>query len=371
MRSAHGPSRGDRARRARLRFFGAGAWCFPYNVRPVIAIELHPKPEFDSLTRVERPPAPLGPRDVRVRVRAVSLNYRDLTIARAAHRRPNATPVVAASDGAGEVVEIGSGVTRFRAGARVCAIFFPAWLDGELAAEYHARALGGTADGMLAEEVVAHEDALVRVPDHLSFEEASTLPCAGVTAYNALFESAHVGPGQIVLAQGTGGVSIFSLQLAKAAGARVIVTSQSEAKRSRAQELGADHVIDYKATPNWGQAVQEWTGRRGVDVVVEVGGPGTFDQSVIALRPAGTMSLLGVLTGTKGDVNTYALFQKALHVRGIYVGSRRMFENLNQALSANALHPIVDRVFPFDAVRDAYEYLASGAHFGKVVIKVA
>ena len=334
-------------------FFSLCAWCFPYNGRPVIAIELHPKPEFDSLTRVERAPAPLGPRDVRVRVHAVSLNYRDLTIARSAHRRPNAAPVVAASDGAGEVVEVGSGVSRFRVGDRVCAIFFPAWLDGELVAEYHARALGGSADGMLAEEVVAHEDALVHVPAHLSFEEASTLPCAGVTAYNALFDSAHVGPGQTVLAQGTGGVSIFTLQLAKAAGARVIVTSQSEAKRARAQQLGADHVIDYKATPNWGQATQEWTGRRGVDVVVEVGGPGTFDQSVIALRYGGTMSLLGVLTGTKGDVNTYTVFQKALHVRGIYVGSRRMFEDLNRALSANALHPIVDRVFPFDGVREA------------------
>jgi NADPH:quinone reductase-like Zn-dependent oxidoreductase len=336
----------------------------------MVAIELHPKPEFESLTKVERAPAALGPHDVRVRVRAVSLNYRDLTIARSAHRRPNAAPVVAASDGAGEVVEIGAAVRRFAVGARVCAIFFPAWHDGELAAEYHARALGGSTDGMLAEEVVAHEEALVHVPPHLSFEEASTLPCAGVTAYNALFEAAHIGPGQIVLAQGTGGVSIFTLQLAKAAGARVIVTSQSDAKRRRAQELGADHLIDYKATPKWGEAALAWTERRGADVVVEVGGPGTFDQSVIALRYGGTMSLLGVLTGTKGDVNTYAVFQKGLHVRGVYVGSRRMFEALNRALTVAAIHPIVDRVFPFDAVRDAYEYLASGAHFGKVVVRV-
>jgi NADPH:quinone reductase-like Zn-dependent oxidoreductase len=337
----------------------------------MIAIELHPKPDFDALTRVERISPPLGPHDVRVRVRAVSLNYRDLTIARSAQRRPQAKPIVAASDGAGEVIEVGGAVARFRTGEHVCATFFPAWHDGELLAAYHARALGGTVDGMLAEEVVAHEDALVRTPSHLSFEEAATLPCAGVTAYNALFASAHVGPGQTVVAQGTGGVSIFTLQLAKAAGARVIVTSQSEAKRRRAQELGADHVIDYKATPNWGEAVQAWTERRGADVVVEVGGPGTFDQSVVALRYAGTMSLLGVLTGVKGEVNTYALFQKALHVRGIYVGSRRMFEELNRALTVNMIKPIVDRVFPFDAYRDAYEYLASGAHFGKVVIRVA
>jgi NADPH:quinone reductase-like Zn-dependent oxidoreductase len=337
----------------------------------MIAIELQPKRDFDSLTRVERTLPALGPHDVRVRVRAVSLNYRDLSIARGAHRRLHAPPVIAASDGAGEVAEVGGEVRRFRVGDRVCALFFPAWQDGELIGAYHARALGGSTDGMLAEEVVADENALVAVPAHLSFEEAATLPCAGVTAYNALFESAHIGPGQTVLAQGTGGVSIFTLQLAKAAGARVIVTSQSEAKRRRAVELGADHVIDYKAMPNWGEAAQAWTDRRGVDVVVEVGGPGTFDQSVTALRYGGTMSLLGVLTGTKGEVNTYGLFQKALHVRGIYVGSRRMFESLNRALTASQLHPIVDRVFPFEAYREAYEHLASGAHFGKVVIRVS
>lgn len=337
----------------------------------MIAIELQPRPDFDSLTRVERASRPLGPRDLRVRVRAVSLNYRDLSVARAAQRRPNAAPVIATSDGAGEVVEVGGQVTRFRTGDRVCPIFFPAWHDGELVAAYHSRALGGSTDGMLAEEHVAHEDAVVPVPAHLSFEEAATLPCAGVTAYNALFECAQIGPGQTVLVQGTGGVSIFALQLAKAAGARVILTSQSEAKRRRAQELGADHVIDYKATPNWGEAVQAWTERRGVDVVVEVGGPGTFDQSVIALRYAGTMSLLGVLTGVKGEVNTYGVFQKALHVRGVYVGSRRMFEALNRALTVTGLRPIVDRVFPFEAYREAYEHLASGAHFGKVVIRVS
>ena len=332
--------------------------------------ELHPTQDFDALTRVERQPTALGPNDVRVRVRAVSLNYRDLTIARVAHRRPQARPIVAASDGAGEVVEIGGSVTRFRGGERVAALFFPDWLDGELSASHHARALGGTADGMLAQEVVMNEHSWVTLPPHLSFEEGATLPCAGVTAYNALFESARVGPGSTVLAQGTGGVSVFVLQLAKAAGARVIVTSQSEAKRQRAQELGADHVIDYRATPNWGEAVQGWTGGRGVDVVVEVGGPGTFDQSVTALRYGGTMSLLGVLTGTRGEVNTYGVFHKGLHVRGIYVGSGRMFEALNRALSATAVHPIIDRVFPFDEARAAYQYLASGAHFGKVVIRV-
>jgi NADPH:quinone reductase-like Zn-dependent oxidoreductase len=163
---------------------------------------------------------------------------------------------------------------------------------------------------------------------------------------------------------------VFALQLAKAAGARVIVTSSREAKRERARQLGADHVIDYRATPTWGEAAYAWTGGQGVDVVVEVGGPGTFDQSVAALRYGGTMSLLGVLTGLRGEVNTYGVFQKGLHVQGIYVGSRRMFEALNRGLSATGLHPIIDRVFPFDEARAAYEYLASGAHFGKVVIRV-
>src|SRR3989441_2715686 len=336
----------------------------------MIAYELHPKQEFDALTRVERELAPLGPHDVRVRIRAVSLNYRDLNIARMAHRRPQGPKRIPTSDGAGEVVQVGSAVTRFRGGERVAALFFPDWIDGELTAAQHARALGGTMDGMLAEEGVLDERSWVTLPAHLSFEEGATLPCAGVTAWNALFESAHIGPGSTVLAQGTGGVSIFTLQLAKAAGARVILTSSSEAKRQRARELGADHVIDYRATPNWGEAVQAWTGGQGVDVVVEVGGPGTFDQSVVALRYGGTMSLLGVLTGVRGEVNVYTLFQKGLHVRGVYVGSGRMFEALNRAMSANEIHPIVDRVFPFEEARAAYEYLASGAHFGKVVIRV-
>jgi NADPH:quinone reductase-like Zn-dependent oxidoreductase len=337
---------------------------------PMKAYELHPKDNFDALTMVDRETPPLGPHDVRVRVRAVSLNYRDLTIARGTKARPRPKPIVAASDGAGEVVAVGEAVTRFRGGERVAGLFFPGWLDGELSAAHHAVALGGSVDGMLAEEVVLDERAWVAVPPHLSFEEAATLPCAGVTAYHALFEAASLRPGDTLLVQGTGGVSIFGLQLAKAAGARVVVTSKSEEKRERARKMGADHVIDYQATPKWGEAAFAWTGGRGVDVVIEVGGPGTFDQSVAALRYGGTMSLLGVLTGLRGEVNTYGIFHKGLRVHGVYVGSGRMFEALNRALSATNIHPIVDRVFAFDEVRAAYEHLASGAHFGKVVIRV-
>jgi NADPH:quinone reductase-like Zn-dependent oxidoreductase len=335
------------------------------------AYELHPREGFDALTLVEREPASLRPHDVRLRVEAVSLNYRDLSIARSAARRPpQGRHVIAASDGAGTVTEVGEAVTRVRVGDRVAAIFFPEWITGPIEAVYHTKALGGNVDGMLAEEAVAHEQALVLVPVHLSMEEAATLPCAGVTAWHALFESAHVGPGSTVLVQDTGGVSIFGLQLAKAAGARVVVTSKSEAKRARARAMGADHVIDYQATPNWGEAAFGWTGGVGVDVVVEVGGRGTFDQSVAALRPGGTMSLLGVLTGIKGEVNTYGIFHKGLNVRGIYVGSRAMFERLNRALPTTALRPIVDRVFAFTEARSAYEYLASGSHFGKVFVRV-
>lgn len=310
----------------------------------------------------------MGPRDVKVRVHAVSLNYRDLIVARGAKGR--SAPVVPVSDGAGEVVAVGAGVSELRVGDRVAGSFFPTWIDGPLSDAHHARALGGGSDGMLAEEVVLPAGAWVRLPEHLSFEEGATLPCAGVTAWHALFEATRVGPGDTVLVQGTGGVSIFALQLAKAAGAKVILTSSSEAKRARAKVLGADHVLDYNADPKWGETARALAGGRGVDVVVDVGGPGTFDQSVAALRYGGTMSLLGVLTGTSGPVNTYGVFHKTLRVAGIYVGSVAMFGRLVRALEVERTKPIIDRTFELEQARAAFDYLASGAHFGKVVIRV-
>jgi NADPH:quinone reductase-like Zn-dependent oxidoreductase len=331
------------------------------------AYELQPNEGLEALTLVDRQRPELGPHDVRVRVRAVSLNYRDLTIIKRAKKM---RPIVPVSDGAGEVVEVGAGVSRLKPGDRVAAAFFPTWMDGELTEAYHAKSLGGSVDGMLAEEVVLDERAWVAIPEYLSFEEAATLPCAGVTAWHALFEAASLRAGDTVLAQGTGGVSIFVLQLARAAGANVVVTSSSDEKRARARELGAAHTLDYKATPRWGEAVRAWTGGRGVDVAVEVGGPGTFDQTVTALRFGGTMSILGVLTGTRGEVNTYALFYKGLHVHGIYVGSVRMFEALNRALTAARIRPIIDRVFGFGDARAAYAHLAGATHFGKIVIRV-
>jgi NADPH:quinone reductase-like Zn-dependent oxidoreductase len=333
------------------------------------AFEIRPGHEGDAaLALTTRTSPALGPHDVRVRVRAASLNHRDLFVLRGAATRK--APVVPLSDGAGEVLEVGAAVTRWRAGDRVAASFFPTWTRGELSEAHHAQALGGGRDGMLAEEVVLPETAWVRIPAHLSFAQGAALPCAGVTAYHALFEAAAVKPGDTVLVQGTGGVSIFALQLAKAAGARVVLTSRSAAKRERAQALGADHVIDYVATPAWGEAARAATGGRGVDVAVEVGGAGTFDQSVAALRFGGTMSVLGVLTGGRGEVDLHAMFRKRLRVAGVYVGSVEMFEGLVRALEARPIVPVIDQTFSWHDARAAYARLAGGEHFGKIVLTI-
>jgi NADPH:quinone reductase-like Zn-dependent oxidoreductase len=331
---------------------------------------LEPGASRGTLTLVERSAPPLGAHDVRIRVRAVALNHRDLLVRRRAASGELARPTVPCSDGAGEVVEIGAAVTRFAPGARVAANFFPTWLDGPLSDAVHAAALGGAIDGMLATEVVLREEALVALPAHLTWEQGATLPCAAVTAWHALFEATTVRPGDIVLVQGTGGVSLFALQLATAAGANVIVTSGSAAKRERATALGASATIDYTTTPAWGAEVQRLTDGRGADVVVEVGGAGTFDQSVAALRYGGTMSLVGLLTGRAGPVNTSAIFNRAIRIAGIYVGSRRMFESLNRALEARRIEPVIDATFAFEEAPHAYAHLESARHFGKVVIRV-
>jgi NADPH:quinone reductase-like Zn-dependent oxidoreductase len=251
----------------------------------------------------------------------------------------------------------------------VAAAFFPNWIDGGLRPEHHGAALGGSVDGMLAEEVVLPDAAWVRIPSRWSFEQAATLPCAGVTAWNALFEAASLKVGDRLLVLGTGGVSIFALQLGRVAGATVIATSSSAEKRARLQAMGAAATFDYREHANWGELVREAAGGAGVDVAVEVGGAGTFDQSVKALRFGGTMSLLGVLAGMQGPINTYAVLQKGLRVHGVYVGSVAMFEALVRALESSGIEPVIDRVFGFGDARAAYEHLASGAHFGKVVIR--
>jgi NADPH:quinone reductase-like Zn-dependent oxidoreductase len=332
------------------------------------AFELHPEEGFAALQLLHRERPSIGPGEVRVRVQAVSLNYRDLMVARGSKKR--ARRIVPASDGAGEVIEIGSGVQRLAIGDRVAAAFFPTWLDGPLAEEHHANALGGSLDGMLAEEVVLPQRAWVRIPSRYSFEQASTLPCAGVTAWHALFEAATVRPGETVLVQGGGGVSTFALQLARSAGATVVATSSSPEKRARLTQMGAASTIDYTTDPKWGETARAAAGNGGADLVVEVGGAGTFDQSIASLRYGGHMSLLGILAGTQGPINTYAIFHKNIRIRGVYVGSVAMFERLVHALEHSTIDPVIDRVFSFEETRAAYEHLASGAHFGKVVIRL-
>ncbi len=314
---------------------------------------------------VEIPRPEPGPGEALVRVRATSLNYRDLLLSKNPRQR---RPIVPLSDGAGEVEAVGAGVTRVKAGDRVAANFFPTWTEGPISAEAHDDALGGGRDGMLAESVVLPASALVRLPDALSFEEAACLPCAGLTAWNALFETSRMSPGETVLLLGTGGVSVFALQLVKAAGGRAIVTSSSDEKLARARAMGADETVNYRETPEWDRRVWELTGGRGVDRVIEVGGAGTLERSLRATRHGGTVSLIGVLT--EGSVDPRLVLGRSIRVEGIYVGSVGMFERLLRAVEANGLKPVIDRTFPMDEAAEALAYLETGAHFGKVVVTV-
>lgn len=323
-----------------------------------------------SLTVAERPDPKPGPGQVLVRVRAVSLNFRDLLVVKGAYDPRMALPRVPCSDGAGEVVAVGGGVTRFKAGDRVAGIFMQNWLGGELTAARTKGALGGDIDGVLAEQVVLPEDGLVKVPEHLGFEEAATLPCAAVTAWNALIEQGRIRAGDTVLLQGTGGVSIFALQLAKMAGARAIITSSSDEKLARAKKLGADELINYKTTPDWDKRARELTGGAGVDHVVEVGGAGTLNRSFRAARVGGTISMIGVLAGAAGPVETVHILMRGLRVQGIYVGSRDMFLAMNRAIETAKMKPVIDRVFPFEQAADALRLMESGGHFGKIVIRL-
>jgi len=333
-----------------------------YELLPVAAPNA---PKGWQLTETEIPQP--GPGQVLVRVRAVSLNYRDLGVAQSPNRQKSVIPC---SDGAGEVAAVGPGVTRVQTGDRVAGIFFQTWFDGPLVAEVHAQALGGSTDGMLAEYVVLSEQGLVKLPDFLTYEEAACLPCAGVTAWNSLFEQGQLKPGQTVVLQGTGGVSILSLQLAKAAGARVIITSSSDEKLARARGLGADETINYRTTPDWEKEVLRLTHGLGADHVVEVGGAGTLEKSLGATRASGHIAFVGVLTGVAAPITTGQILSKSLRLTGIYVGSRTMFERYLQALTQTQLRPIIDRVFSFDEAPAALTHLKSGAHFGKIVVRL-
>jgi NADPH:quinone reductase-like Zn-dependent oxidoreductase len=309
----------------------------------------------------ERPSPGAG--QVLVRMRAASMNFRDLAIVAGKYfRGPVTHDTIPLSDGAGEVTAVGAGVTQFGVGDRVVATFTQG---------HPALALGFPLDGTLTEYAVFAADGLLRLPPHLSFEEAATLPCAGVTVWNALMHGPKsLRPGETVLTLGTGGVSIFALQIGKMTGARVIITSSSDAKLERARAMGADHCINYKSTPNWDEKVLELTDGQGADHVIDTGGVGTLPKSYLAVGPGGTVSVIGVMTRPEGDLSPYPLMAKFAMVRGVFVGAREHFEGLMKAIAVNKLRPVVDKTFPFDAAPEAYKYLKSAQHFGKVVITI-
>jgi NADPH:quinone reductase-like Zn-dependent oxidoreductase len=328
--------------------------------------EIQKQGEGNILSLVQRPEPEPGPFQIVVRVHAVSLNYRDLVIL---ENPAQVTPRIPISDGAGEVIAMGKNVTRVKIGDRVAGTFFQNWQAGNVFAEVHDQALGGSIDGMLAEQVLLSEEGVVKIPDYLSYEEAATLPCAAVTAWNSLVEQGNLRAGETVLLLGTGGVSIFGLQFAKLQGARVIITSSSDEKLERAKILGADETINYKTTPDWEKEVWKRTDKQGVDQVIEVGGAGTLEKSLRSVRTGGMVGLIGILTGFEARINPIYVMQKSIRLQGVYVGSRTMFENMNRALVQSKIRPIIDRVFSFTEAADAYQYMKSGSHFGKIVIK--
>ena len=327
---------------------------------------------LDNLKRVQRDSVAPGPHEVIVRVRAVSLNYRDLLTVQGLYNPKQPLPLVPMSDGAGEVVQVGEAVTRVSVGDRVVGCFFQEWLSRPVPRDVRVlrSTLGGPRDGMLAEEVCLSEEGVAKIPDHLSFEEASTLPCAALTAWSALVSQGQLRPGETVLIQGTGGVAIFALQFTKMVGARAIVTSSSEEKLARVKGLGADELINYRSDPNWGKSAKRLTGGTGVDHVLEIGGAGTLSQSLRAIRPGGQVSLIGVLSGPAADLNITPILMQNVRVQGVLVGPRSELEDMNRAMSLSGMRPAVDRVFDFDDVRAALDHMAAGLHFGKIVVRL-
>jgi NADPH:quinone reductase-like Zn-dependent oxidoreductase len=327
---------------------------------------------IDSLTLAEADIPRPGRGQVLVRMHAASLNYRDLMIATGRSARGAPLPdLVPLSDGAGEVTEIGSEVTRVAVGDRVAACFMQSWQGGEISPEDAASSLGGAIHGVLGEYRLFDQQGLVKLPEHLSYEEGATLPCAAVTAWNALFHGPKpLTVGQSVLVLGSGGVSIFALQFAHAAGARVIATSSSDARLARSKTLGAGDGVNYVAHPEWQVVVRALTGGRGVDHVVEVGGPGTLPRSIEAARQGGHIHLIGGLSGG-GMIDPTLAMRRGVVLRGLYVGSRQMFEAMNQAIALHRITPVIDRVFDFADAKAAYRHLQGQGHFGKVVIRIA
>ena len=334
------------------------------------AYEIH---EFgiDNLRLSDREKPSPAAGEVLVRFHAASLNYRDFMVVSGTYNPKMALPAVPFSDGAGEITAIGEGVTKWQPGDRVMPIFAQGWFDGDTSEEKRRTSLGAGSqwDGVLREFGTFSEESVVRIPEHLSYEEAATLPCAAVTAWNALTVSGKVKAGETLVTLGTGGVSIFALQFAKLSGARVIITSSSDEKLERAKQLGADETINYRTREDWDKAVLELNGKKGVDDVVEVGGSGTLARSLNAVRLGGHVAVIGALSGS-GQFSPVNVFMKAVRVQGVFVGSRHIFEEMNRAISLSKLRPVIDRTFAFEEVREALRYMESGSHFGKIVVKI-
>jgi NADPH:quinone reductase-like Zn-dependent oxidoreductase len=324
----------------------------------------------DTIVIVQRPVARLEPSQVRVRVRAASLNHRDLLVIRRHPPDGSRAPLVPLSDCAGEVVEVGCEVQRFKIGDRVSPAPLPEWVTGPFNSAMLASSLGDAVDGVLAEYFSCDQHALVALSDWLSFEEAATLPRAALTAWNALFEQGDLKPGQTVLVQGSGGVSTFALQFAVAAGARVIATSCSDQKLERLRELGAAHGVNYRREPDWSRAVLEVTNGAGVDHVIETGGAGTLDQSIKATAVGGCISVIGVLSGSSGTVDVSPILKKTLRLQGIVVGSVEMFERMVGTIENLEIIPVIDRTFDMQDIMAAVRYFESGRHVGKIVLRV-
>jgi NADPH:quinone reductase-like Zn-dependent oxidoreductase len=323
----------------------------------------------DALRLVEIAPPVAGPGQVLVRVRALSLNFRDLMVADGRYGEVT-LPLVPLSDGAGEIAAVGAGVTGWKVGDRVAGTFFQAWTSGPFRRQTLDSALGGKLPGMAAEFVVLGAEGVIALPEHLSFAEGATLPCAGLTAWQALVTRGNVSADETVVVLGTGGVSIFALQFARLHGARVIVTSSDDGKLERARALGAAATINYRTQPEWEKEVYRLTGKAGADQIVEVGGAGTLARSVRALAPGGQIHVVGGVSGFSSEISLHEVIRRMAVVRGIFVGSRGMFAAMNQAIATNGLRPVIDRVFPFAELAHAYRHQLGGSHFGKVVVAV-
>lgn len=324
---------------------------------------------IDGLTLVDKPEPTPSARQLVVKVQALSLNYRDLMVTKGTYSPRLKLPMTPFSDAAGEVASVGGEVKSFKAGDRVIGTFFQNWTGGE-PTEAKARTAKGAGDapGMLAEYVVLEDTGVVHLPAHLSYEEGATLPCAGLTAWNAVVDKGRTKAGDTVLVQGTGGVSVFAAQFALMHGARVIATSSSDEKLERLRALGVRDGVNYKTNPDWDKAAKELNGGAGLDHIVEVGGAGTIERSLKAVRIGGMISVIGALSAGSG-INPVLVLMKSVRLQGIFVGHREMFEAMNRAISLHKMKPVVDRVFAFEEAREALQLMESGGHFGKIVIK--